>query len=98
MEVICRVVNQSALETQQWTNGNGEQKVLKKVNLHLVSGDDNFVAEATGDLAEAINEKPVCSDEFKGHLFKVRLRFSVSKSKEGNRLFMNCRLDNITVF
>lgn len=52
MEKTVRIINQSALQTKEYTDEkSGEKKVLNSVAFVLTDGIDTFVAEITGERA-----------------------------------------------
>ena len=86
MEKIVRVLGQSALESRDWTNNNGENVVIKSVQVTITDGVDTLVVEATDKLAEGIASKPLLLDVFYG----MQLRCSVrSWTKDGKEYSAN---------
>ena len=52
MEIICRILQQHPLRSQQYTDRRtGEQKTMNSIGFELASGADTLFAELTGDAA-----------------------------------------------
>ena len=88
MEVLVRVIAQGEAVKRDWTNTNGETKKITSVEVHLKSGIDEFVAEASGDLADTIENNKL---DING-LYSARVEMAVRTSKEKKLKFTNIRL------
>ena len=52
MEIICRIVQQHPLRSQQYTDRrSGEQKTMNSIGFELASGPDTLYAESTATRA-----------------------------------------------
>ena len=58
MEKRVKIISQSELRTNNWTNPKGENVVISSVQLEMTDGNDAFVAEVTDQKAIAINNEP----------------------------------------
>ena len=58
MEKRVKIISQSELRTNNWTNPKGENVVISSVQLEMSDGNDAFVAEVTDQKAIAINNEP----------------------------------------
>lgn len=91
MEKQVRVISQGPLVENQWTPENGQQRTIANVEVRLKSGIDEFIAQATGDLARTINSKKLDLDG----LYEVQLKMSVSKGKTEGIYFNNLKIIDI---
>lgn len=73
MEFIGRVIKQGSLQSRNWTNNNGEQQLIKSVELVVRSGADEFLCEVTDKQAELIVQTPLNS----GVLYKISVNMRV---------------------
>jgi len=96
MEIICRIVQQHPLRSQQYTDRRtGEQKTMNSIGFELASGPDTLYAELTGDAALrlASSQQPLLSAD---HYYKADLssRIDAYQSQAGDtirqtRLYVN---------
>lgn len=59
MEKIMKVVSQGQYVEREWENQNHEKKLLCTVELQLTDGNDSLIAEANGDTAKLLAQKPL---------------------------------------
>ena len=90
MEKIVRVLSQSALETRDWTNDNGETVVIKSVRVKITDGVDTMLVEFSDRKAEVIDKNPLKLDVLYGFQIKCDCR----KSKEGDKEFNSIKVVN----
>ena len=62
MEKRVKIISQSELRTNNWTNPKGENVVISSVQLEMSDGNDAFVAEVTDQKAIAINNEPLSKE------------------------------------
>ena len=62
MEKRVKIISQSELRTNNWTNNKGENVVISSVQLEMTDGNDAFVAEVTDQKAIAINNEPLSKE------------------------------------
>lgn len=95
MEKLVRILSQSDLRKNNWTNAAGENVVIKSVEVKMTDGTDTFVAEATDRLAEKLDENKLSNDALHGVQCKMQVR--TWKSADGEeRQATTIRLLNIT--
>lgn len=80
MEFIGRVIKQGSLQSRNWTNNNGEQKIIKSVELVVRSGADEFLAEVNDEQAELVAKTPLNSGVL--YKFSVNMRVRTWKSQQ----------------
>ena len=92
MDKRVKIVSQSELRTNNWTNSKGENVVISSVELVLTDGIDTFTAEVTDQQALAINNEPLALDA----LYGVQLRMNI-REWESQQTHQTVRATNIKV-
>ena len=90
MEKIVRIISQSACTQRQYTDKGGQPTVFNFVDFILTDGIDTFFAQATGNLALAL--QPLAEDEL--HHVQCHIVHSTFQRQDGtvgheNRIYID---------
>lgn len=88
MNVLCTIASHGEARTFEGTRGTGTA-----IDVVLKSGSNTILASAFDALAERI-----IKGEFNAQsLLSADIVFTVRQSREGDKMFQSCRIDNLAV-
>jgi len=81
MEKIMKVVSQGQYRESEWENKNHEKILIKSVEMELTDGIETIIAEASGDQAVMLKNKPLTKDAW--YAFQLKCSIATWTRQDG---------------
>ena len=89
MRIIAKIIEVGAMNERTFNTQDGT-KTIKFCNVHVRQGQDDIIAEATGDKADELTERQL-KDPITGLTGFADLEFSKRTSQDGSKVFSNIK-------